>query len=164
MSEVFILDSNFFITAKNNWYPFANFPTFWEELLKRGKDGKFVICKEVYDEIVNGEDDLSDWIKDNKDTIKILSSNDEIIIKNISLIMNSLQNNLILKSTAIENFAKGADPIIIAHAIANNYTLITQEKNDPNCKRKVLIPNVCNEFGVKWNNALFFIKSTGFRI
>lgn len=61
--STFLLDTNVFIEPKNRFYPFDIVPGYWDLLEKElGGDSVQSIMK-VYDEIANGGDELSRWIK-----------------------------------------------------------------------------------------------------
>lgn len=57
--------------------------------------------------------------------------------------------------------AKGrsmADPWVIAHAMAENATVVTKEEKAPDVTKKIKIPNVCDNMGVKYLNDFDFIR------
>lgn len=55
---------------------------------------------------------------------------------------------MVLKPGAIEEFLSGADPWLIAKARVMGATVVTHEQHNPAARRKFLIPNVCQHFGV----------------
>ena len=51
---------------------------------------------------------------------------------------------------AINDFAQVADSYLVATAAAKGMTVVTYEKSNPNSKKRILIPDVCNAFGVPY--------------
>ncbi len=67
------------------------------------------------------------------------------------------------KQTACEDFFRGADSWLIAKALSTNAIVVTHEKLEPNCIRRVPIPNVCKAFGVTYIDILELVRKTGVR-
>lgn len=80
MSETYLLDTNIFITAANNYYAFDLAPPFWKQLEELLHSGVFYIIDEVYKEIDKGKDDLAEWLKSILDIKKSLRSDDPEVI------------------------------------------------------------------------------------
>lgn len=51
---------------------------------------------------------------------------------------------------AMDEFLRGADTWLIAKAMTSGATIVTHERLNFDCKRKFLIPNICNHFGVAY--------------
>lgn len=54
------------------------------------------------------------------------------------------------KAQQAKFFLEDADPWVIAHAKIENAIVVTQETLVPSVSSQVKIPNICNQFGVKW--------------
>lgn len=55
-----------------------------------------------------------------------------------------------------------ADPWVIAHAIDKNATVVTkEEKISVVSSKRIKIPNVCDNMGVRWINDFEFIEEIG---
>ena len=54
VAKCFYLDSNVLIQAKNQYYRFENFPSFWDWLKKKCDDGMIKTSKMVLDELLKG--------------------------------------------------------------------------------------------------------------
>ena len=61
-----LLDASVLIDAKNYYYPLDRVPEFWDWLVHMGLEGRVKIPMEIYDEIIEGNDELVDWLKENK--------------------------------------------------------------------------------------------------
>jgi len=59
----YLLDANVLIDANRDYYLINRVPEFWEWLIHMGGLGRVKIPIEVYKEITNGKDELSQWAK-----------------------------------------------------------------------------------------------------
>lgn len=53
---------------------------------------------------------------------------------------------------------------LIAQCWADGATLVTRETADPNCKRRVKIPDVCNAFGILCTDPFDAYRQLGMRL
>ena len=164
MIDRYIIDANIFISSHRTYYPFDIMPTYWKYLSKLCNNGVCIIIDEVYKEIMKNEDNLSDWFKLNIDYKEIKKSSDELVTESYSRIITSVMDNAQYKISAKQEFADCADSWLIAHALAYNYVLVTNELRQRDVKKRVLIPNVCDDFGIKYINMTEFLRATGFRV
>lgn len=53
---------------------------------------------------------------------------------------------------AIQEFLETdlGDPWLVAFAMSNNWTIVTQEKSQAERKNRIKIPEVCNQFNVRY--------------
>ena len=58
----FLIDANVFVTPYRQYYPFDLAPSFWEKLEELIKDGTVVVLDMVKAEVLQGTDDLSNWM------------------------------------------------------------------------------------------------------
>ena len=65
---------------------------------------------------------------------------------------------------AKEQFARGADGWLIAYAKAMGYVVVTQEQISADVRRRVPIPNVCTEFGIRYVNTFEMLRELGRRL
>jgi predicted nucleic acid-binding protein len=119
----YCLDANVLIQAWQKYYSRDLCPDYWDNLNQLGEEGRIIVPKAVYDEIIRTEDDLSSWLKDSKIPISPIT---ESTTKELQNIFNSnpkhkhLVDNIKARSLA--------DPWIIAHAIDENLTVVTKEE------------------------------------
>ncbi|WP_122372480.1 DUF4411 family protein, partial [Pseudomonas savastanoi] len=57
-----------------------------------------------------------------------------------------------MKTGAMEEFLKGADPWLIAKALTSGATVVTHEVRNLDAKRKFIIPNLCEQLKVPYMN------------
>jgi 3-polyprenyl-4-hydroxybenzoate decarboxylase len=65
---------------------------------------------------------------------------------------------------AINDFAQVADSYLVATAAVKGMTVVTYEKPQPNAKKRVLIPDVCNAFGVPYCDLNDMLRGMGEKI
>ena len=157
--EIYLLDTNTFLTPYLNYYPIDLFPGFWDSLADKIQEGLIVILDEVKNEIVKSsrskEDLLSQWIKNqtvaNKNVIK--HTTPEIVTKYQEIIEILGTDPRYNHFKAVKKWSEVADPWIVAASAVYGYTIVTFEKyvdlvpSNPCSKPK--IPNLAQEFNVR---------------
>jgi predicted nucleic acid-binding protein len=156
-SDIYCLDANVLIQAWQKYYNPKFCPGYWDVLIELGKQDKIFIPELVYEEITRTEDELSKWLKGSKIPIRKISEPVTLSLQRIYLtdpMHKSLVDNT--KSRSL------ADPWIIAHALHENAIVVTKEEKVTalNSKR-IKIPNVCDNMGVKWINDFDLIGELG---
>lgn len=141
----YCLDANVLIQAWQKYYNPKFCPDYWNILIELGKNEKIFIPELVYEEIVRTEDDLSKWLKASKIPIAKIS---EPVTKHIRKILEG--HPLLVDNTKARSLA---DPWVIAHALYENATVVTkEEKVTALNSKKIKIPNVCDNVGIRWIN------------
>lgn len=163
---MYVLDTSIFITAANGCFSFDFGEKFWSFLLKNAQDGILCSIDKVLAEIEQGEDYLKDWVTENLRGYFYPTNDDEILkhFAEISGYVSSLSSHY--KQEAIDDFLQedNADPWVIAFAKAKRLTVVTQEKPNPNSKRKVKIPDVCKRFNIRCIDMITMLKELKFKI
>ena len=140
----YLLDSNIFIESRKN-LPMDVWTTFWNRLSELAMNGQIVSCVKVKEEIDNGYDELSEWIKNHvPDGFFLPLDGDDMTA------YATLQNwaaGRDFTNAAKTVFASKADAFIIAKALTKEMTLVTLEKSNPQRKNRVMIPDVCAAVG-----------------
>jgi hypothetical protein len=146
------LDSSIFITSRDTMFGFDINATFWNWIEGAAKSDIVVAPKAVYKEVVENVrtiDDLARWMKTRRkrgfciepdaDTVAAL----KIVTQYVFQPGGRYQHPFAL------DFVSGADPWVIAHAIADGGTVVSQETDKHPLANRVRIPDVCGEFGIK---------------
>ena len=141
----FWLDTNVFIQAKNGPYGFDILPAFWDWLDESAEDGTLCSSTIVYDELVNGKDDLADWVKERKNS-GLFVKPDSKSQKGVRRIADYVKQKY--AKNEYDVFLAGADPWVIAQAKDDEATVVTHEVRVPKNSRKIKIPNVCAHFDI----------------
>jgi hypothetical protein len=144
------MDSNTHIQAKNLHYNMDFCPAFWDWLGKQYQVGQVMSIDNVYIELTDSSDELSDWAKDKKSHFISVSDNEtQATFTKIANFVISLLNK---SQPDIDNFLSKADPWIIAKASTMSATVVTHEALVPDNSKKVKIPNICKQFNVEYIN------------
>jgi predicted nucleic acid-binding protein len=153
MAKKYCLDANVLIQAWQKYYNPKFCPDYWNILIELCKQDKIFIPELVYEEITRTKDDLSRWLKASKIPIKKITEPITICLQKIYS-ANPVHKNLVDNI----NGRSLADPWVIAHSIFENAIVVTKEEKITalNSKR-IRIPNVCDNMGVRWINDFQFI-------
>lgn len=147
----YLLDANTFIEAKNRYYNMAVCPGYWDWIEQQFADGQVASIESVGDELLNGNDELKTWAASHKALFLPVSDEEtQEALAEIAAHAAELAGDM--KPGALEEFLGGADPWLIAKARTQGAVVVTHEQFNPNVKKKILIPNVCNQFEVRWMN------------
>ncbi len=144
----YLLDSSPLIEAKNFYYKFAVCPGFWDWLVNANKDGLVFSLEAVKSELLVQNDELSQWAS--KLGGEFFLPVNEPTIAEIRKISTWINGHKVFTAANKAEFLAKADFQLVAYALGNNFTVVTRETGnyDPRMKR-VKIPVVCKEFGVK---------------
>ncbi|MEF1256115.1 DUF4411 family protein [Vibrio sp. M260112] len=146
----YLLDANTFIEAKNRYYSMTICPGYWQWILDSNIKFGVSSIDFVKTELVAGNDDLSTWAKDHYHIFASIDDEEtQLAFVDVVNHVMSLQD---MRPGTHEEFLRGADPWLIAKAIATKATIVTHEKLDRKIKKKILIPNICEAFGVQYIN------------
>ena len=169
-SEIFLVDSNSFMTPYRFYYALDLVPAYWNAIKQHMKTGRIVVLDMVKEEIEKGKDELATWLSKVEDITVIPHVNAETILR-YQEVIQYISTCGLYKATALHNWAQSgiADPWLIASAIANGYTLVTEEvgsgglsKKNPNKAAK--IPDVANHFGTKTINIYDMMRKLHIKI
>lgn len=136
---IYCFDTSSFINPWSKSYPIANFPTFWGKLDDMINAGDLIAPMEVFIEIEKQEDELYKWVKARKKLFKEIDNNVEDAMRDRVL---SKFPNMINP----QNTRESADPWVIAQAIVDGATVVSEEERSK--KNKPKIPDVCKGLNV----------------
>jgi len=151
----YLLDSNTFIQAKNQYYPFAVCPGYWDWLLQANQEGKVFSVEKVKEELVKGNDELAAWA--GKRSAHFFLSADQETLSALTKVSAwvTRQN---YEQAAITEFLQKADYFLIGCALAHGHTVVTHEVIADTVK-KVKIPNVCTGLNIKCLNTFAMLAA-----
>jgi len=163
--NIYCIDANVLIQSWQKYYSLELCPDYWDILNELGKQGRIFIPEEVKNEIVvadnsdKTEDDLSKWLK--RSSIPIHKPTENVIACWQKILQTDPSHRLLVDNIKGRSLA---DPWLIAHAMNANATVVTKENIDSamNSKR-VKIPNVCKNMGVRCIDDFEFIKEIGIK-
>ena len=158
---VYVLDANVFIEAARRYYAFDLGTRFWDILNDHARDGTIESVDRVREEL-DGEDELAKWA-DGSFRKAFRSTDDESVIASYREVMVWVQGHTQFSDAAKADFARVADGWLIAYAVAKNRVVVTHEVLAPDARRKVPIPNACNQFRVRWIDTFTMLRELGAR-
>lgn len=168
--EKFLIDSNSLITPHLNYYPFDFAPRFWTQIGQHIKDGKIAILDIVKEEILQGNDHLTEWMNELK-IGEYIDHREEIILSKYGAVLQYIQQNPCYRPSALAEWSKAniADAWLIATAASYNLTLITFETfnnglNQHNPSKNAKIPNIAKAFNVKTENLFYLMRELQFKL
>lgn len=174
VSDTFLIDSNAFITPHRNYYQFSFAPTFWELLNKHCSTGEIMTLDMVMDELCKEEDDekkdeMQIWLE-NSFKGKHASAKTQEVVNNYANVINHLHSDNKYLEDAVREWSdiKVADPWLIAVAKTYGYTIVSFEKrmqiNSGSPTKRAKIPNICDDFGIKYCDLFEMMKALNFKM
>lgn len=150
----YLIDSNVFIQAKNLYYRFEFCQGFWDWLIQAHEANLVFSIDKVKEELKNGRinDPVRHWIDNSLLNDFFLPDIRDIqVMRSYAEIMTWLANNTHYTPQAKTEFARSdiADAFLIAVAKTHGHIIVTHEKSQPESKKRVLIPDAANAFGIK---------------
>jgi len=149
----YCLDTNFFVEAWNKYYSPDFCHDYWTVIDELGKQGIIFVTQFVKDEIEKVDDELKKWFQNKKWLVKPINDKVQQCLKDIYA-----KNELHFRLVDSTKGRSVADPWVIAHAMAENATVVTKEDKAPDITKKIKIPNVCENMGVNYMNDFDFIR------
>ena len=143
---VYLLDTDTLIRAKNEHYGFDLCPGYWNWLDNEHAAGKVFSVRKVYDELLAGQDDLSDWAKQRKGFFLEPDDATRASLEEVSVWAYGAQ----YQPNAVNLFMRKADFFLVAERHASQKTVVTYEKSAPNSLSSIKIPDACDAMGVDW--------------
>lgn len=165
--ERFLLDTNSFVTPYLSFYPFDFAPAYWEQLESILIHDEVFLLDSVVDEIVKGDDDLTNWLKD-VEGIRIIRRQDSKIIEAYQKVLQIIQDSPYYTDRALRKWsaASVADPWLIAAASVYGQVIVTFEKSSgkiasgsPSSNPK--IPDIAREMDVRCEDLYYFMRNEG---
>lgn len=152
-----LLDSNTLIEAKNRYYNMNFCPAYWQWIRIQNQLLEVASISFVADELKRGNDELAQWAKDNANLFLDVSD-DSTQAAFIEIAQAVSEQAPAMKDGAFDEFMSGADPWLIAKAMTSGAVVVTHESYNPEARRKFLIPNICELFGVQWMNTFELLQ------
>jgi len=154
----YVIDSDVLIDAKNRYYGFDTCPGFWNWLDVAHADGEVRSVEKVADELLGGQDELSQWARDRD---HFFVAPDQSVVDSLRE-LSAWSVSVDYTNAAINQFLAAGDSYLIAHAHAHDLIVVTQEVR-ANTVHKIKIPNACAGIGVRYCNPFAMLRASGAR-
>lgn len=158
---LYLLDANVLIDAKRDYYPLDMVPEFWEWLVHMAQQGTIKVPQEVYDKLTDGnQDDLANWLKDNKSALLFDEEADAEIVNMVT------EQGYAPDLTESEVGMLNEDPVLIAYALVDTEQrcVVTTEVSRPSrIRANRHIPDVCRDLDVSCCNTFTLLRDLRFR-
>lgn len=165
MDSLYVLDSDVFIAAARTYYAFDLVPAFWGGLVQQAQAGRLLSIDRVKDEIDRGNDNLTGWAGHDFQRW-FVSTNDGVVLDRYRDLMRWAMNEHRFTDAAKEEFADAtnADAWLVAYAKATGGVVVTNERLDPNIRRRIKIPNGCQALAVNYVDVFQMLRALGLRL
>ena len=156
----FLLDSDVFIAAKNAYYAFDICPGFWKGIVHAHESDRVRSIDRIRNELLSGrkEEDLVQWVKKDVPTAFFHDSNSGDVSSAYAEIMLWVQRNAQYFDRAKAKFATEADGWLVAYSMVHGTVVVTNEQPRPESRNRVLLPDVCVQFKVPFNDTFLMLR------
>ncbi len=158
---LYLIDANMLIDASRDYYPINRFPEFWDWLVALGERGQVKVPREVYEKVTSGSDELSQWLKDNKDVLQLPEEPE------IGLLRQVVSEGYAPDLTDAELEKLNEDPFLLAYALADarqRCVVTTEISKRKRTRANRHLPDVCGDFNVPCCNTFDLIRQLDFRM
>lgn len=161
----FVLDSDAFIAAKNAYYAFDICPGFWNGILRAHQDGSIRSIDRIRNELLSGrkEEDLVQWVATELPATFFDDSNTEDVSAAFAEVMLWVQRSSQYFDRAKAKFATEADGWLVAYSMVHHTVVVTNEQPRPESRNRVLLPDVCDQFGVPRKDTFAMLRQVAIR-
>jgi hypothetical protein len=157
----YIIDANVLMQAHRLYYAFPICPGFWDFILQQHQIGGIISLDRVHGEIDPG-DALHRWVQSTAPATMFASTQDTAVGRNFGVLAAWVQGNGQFTQAAKDEFARVSDGWLVAYAQAHhNHVVVTMEERADGAKKKVPLPNLCLQFGVRYTDTFTMIKELG---
>ncbi len=155
------LDSGALIQAERAMYPREQFPPVWTFLEQHLTTGDIRMSERVRKELLAKNDSLGEWCRHRKGFARVFPV--KAVQDEYRRVVAHVSSNTTTTPWHNQKFCNGADGWIIAHAIAQGGTVVTEELRHPT-GFPIKVPTICNHFRVRHRNLLEMLRELGFKL
>ena len=157
----YVLDANVLMTAHHHYYAPDLCPGFWQCLSHYFHSSQLLVIDRVRDEILSPPE-LLRWVEQDLGGL-FLSTTTQPVINAYGQMMEWVRENNQFMPAALSEFARVADGWLAAYSKVNGAVVVTNEVFDPNVRRRVPLPNLCEQFHVRYINTYEMLRELGTR-
>ena len=150
--EFYSFDTSAILNGRRDLFRPTVFHTLWAQIEDAIAAGQIRSVDEVQRELARRDDDAREWADAQGDLFVPL----ELPIQQSATQILNLHRRLVGQGGR----RSAADPFVIALAMVNNGTVVTEENATGNMNRPH-IPDVCSDLGVPYLNLMEYIEAQG---
>ena len=153
------IDSSVLTEGKKGPYGFDIAPRFWRLLDDLIAAGRITCPITVYDELRDAPDELREWTQSRRQSGLFVEPDagvQQAFTTIVEYVMTHYPDN-----QARRRFLDRADPWLIAHATAQGGAVVTLERRVASTSAQVMIPNVCDHFGIRCITTYDMLRELG---
>ena len=136
----YLLDKSVFLQAKNLYYQMIFCPAFWEWMKISSKKGIIFTTDKVFYSLQKNEHDIGPWLIDLKGS---LAKSTQFPLQQIGdKIRETFRSGTYLEG-AEHAFMCSDDFFLVALALANNYTIVSNVEKNDKARAEVNLPYLC---------------------
>ncbi|MCB4209224.1 DUF4411 family protein [Arthrobacter sp. UM1] len=163
-----LLDTNVFVEAHRTYLALDVAPTFWSWLTSGRAKGRIASVRRVRDELTAGDAagkryPLARWALDVSEDFWLPVTSESVSALR-ELTAWAADPARPYSQAAVSEFMDSADLHLIAQAAGAGAVVVTREKPDPQCRRRVKIPDACEPLGVTCVDTYAFLRAAGLRL
>ena len=144
----YLLDADSLIRSKRQHYAFDFCPAFWDALLSAYGQNRLGSIAPIRKELLRGNDALADWVKDKVPHAFFGSVDDPQVQIGYKKVSTWVEGHDQYSRAAKQKFFNGADPWLVAVAMANHFVLVTYEVSSSESRALIKLPDVAKHFNV----------------
>lgn len=140
MTDSYTIDTNIIVTL-NREQPRDIYPSVWDALEALIADGRCVMNREAYEELVQVDDECAPWAKAQKGFVEDTTDAELAVVDVITTNHPGW----------VQESKNAADPFVIAQAVEQDLVVVTFErrKGPGTADHNLKIPNVADEWDVE---------------
>ena len=156
---MYIFDASVLIRANNEYYPMDRFWQVWEWLEKQAIDGNLKIPFEIFQELLNYNDNLSEWSTKRRGSLVI----DEDVVNLERTISDGYGFTAMPTEEQLDKM--GRDPFLLSYCLNDfpNRIAVSHESSKPSrMNANMKIPDACGKLGIPHRTLSMVLKELGF--
>jgi hypothetical protein len=157
LRKIYWLDADVYIQASNG--PYKRVPQFWAFLTEQLKLGNIRSPKIVYDEVSAGNDEVAKWFAPRKGEGLCVSASPAVQTDYGKIADYVFEK---FKPYQAEEFLRGGDGWVIAHAMDSRGKVVTQESLRK-VEAKIKVPTICKALSVPCINTYDLLDELKFK-
>ncbi len=160
--STYLIDTNVFIQAYKEDYPFDVAVSFWDVIKQLANDGKIFSIDKVKTELYVQDDDLKTWCQNNLPS-DFFKPSQGAVGEYGQLINWAANTTPKYKPNAIAEFSTTtvADAWLIAYAKKNDAKVVSLEIGGKGTIKRVIIPDVCKAFSIDCLRTMEMFRELG---